>query len=150
MNFTLDAATLSLTLTLLNIVGMTLGLAKIQRDKNERFAQIELKTDTIWKIYVEEALSDAKKGGILKRSSPLRLDRGVAEAFGDLGEEIKDWYQKNGLRRITDNEVLLMIANRYSDALIRGICAQLNINLRTALVAALQLCKESDGEVIHA
>lgn len=142
MNVTFDASIIALILTVMNIIGASFALARIQRDKNERFAGLELKTNTMWKILVEETLSEAQRSGVLKRSSPLRVERKVAEAFGTLGSEIRDYYTKKDLSRLSDNEALLIIANRYADELLSSVCAKLNINLRTALVAALLLCKE--------
>jgi len=108
---------------------------------------LKLKTDTMWDVLMKGALVAAKRTGALVENSPLRLNPEVPKLFGELGDRMKAYYAKNGLRYLSDSEAVLLLARKFGDEIMARTGSEILPNFGAALIAALELCKEglSDG-----
>src|SRR5688572_14821797 len=141
-----DPATLSMALGVLNIVALVVAWLSMARGATARFARIDLKVETMWDILVRDALSDAQKQGLIRRKSPMTLSSEIARNFRSLAPRLRDFYLKNRLEKISENELILLIARNFAADLLEQVCAPANVNLRMALLAAIHLIKERPVE----
>lgn len=134
---TLDMAMLGLILGIINVLSVVwLGGVK--------YARLELKTDTMWNFIMAGAQVEARLKGVIHTNSPMRLNREVAQRFGELGRQMRKWYVENNLRRRSDSELSLLLVTKFGDSLVEQICLPLNLNMGAALMAAVQICREED------
>jgi hypothetical protein len=133
-----DAHSIGELARLLGIIVALVGLGKLFVD----FGALKLKTDTMWDVLMKGAIVAARRTGVLQENSPLRLNPEVPKLFGELGDRIKTYYAKNGLRHLSDSEVVLILARQFGEDIMALVGGDLLPNFGAALIAALQLCKE--------
>src|SRR5437899_2808721 len=73
-----------------------------------RVGRLELQVNTMWDFLVKGAMTEARQRGVLQTSSPEHLNPQVEAQFvkTGLGDEIKKFYDQNGMKRMKDNEVV--------------------------------------------
>ena len=138
----LTPATLSLALGVLNLLALLIGWMRLAQTAAARFARLELKTETMWNIVILDALAEATKQGMIRRKSPFSLNGQVARAFGELEPRMRSFYHEHRLEKVSDNEVILLLAREYADELLEEVCIPLGINLRMGLLAAVHMVRE--------
>jgi hypothetical protein len=145
---TLDLS-LPVVLNVLTIIGFVVGwimmASAARRRSNEnaaRYAKLELKTDTMWDLLIKEAVVEARRQGVLVKQSSEKLNVDIAAQFGDLGISLREFYNKHRLFEVTENELILILAQQFANELIEKVAVPLNLNLRQVLVAAAHLVKE--------
>jgi hypothetical protein len=109
-----------------------------------RLGRYELKVDTLWKYVVEAALVDSRQKGVLVSNSPVRVSAAVNGHFGSLGGKLKEYYKRNNLSNLSDNEIVWHLYLAFDQELIDKVCLPHDLNMGQALIAALHICK---GEI---
>lgn len=145
MSITITEGTIALILGLLNIIAMVFGAIKITTAGAARFAKLELKTDTMWDVFVKGARLEAQRAGVVQQQSALRLNPDLTPHFGPLRDKLLELYREAIQERLSDNEIVLIFAAKFSDELIeRLVVPNLVPNLGAALWGALQFCRETE------
>ena len=137
---------IALTALLVTIVGGFGAIARL-------LWRIELKVDTMWEWTLKANVVDAHRHGILIERSAVQLDTRLAAQFEQtgLGQEIRHYYDKNGLASLKESELTFMIARVFGEDLLTRICLPLqkvlHVTLGDALIAAVYLCREGVGSL---
>lgn len=130
---------LALVLALLNLGGLVYTLGW-------RIGRLQLKVDTLWDFMIQNARTDARARKVIQEESPVRLNGWVKEQFVrvELDRPLLTFYRLFGMQTCTDSEVVWLFYQKFRDPLIEKICLPLSVNLGSALIAAVQLCREGD------
>lgn len=144
----IDAAHVALLLVIINIIGALLNARKTYGDIEkqgraavERLAKMELMTQTMWDVLIKGAIVEARQRGAILTQSAAKLDDKIVIQFGEFGAQLRGFYATNNLQSLSDNEVMLILAREFGNELVERVCLPLGLNLATALVLAVHICK---------
>ncbi len=95
-----------------------ISLATAWVTSNRVLTQIQTKVDILWKVYVEDALSEARQAKMISRNSPLTINREVWEELprklrDDIRQSVYNWI------KLTKDpyDIALHVASEVSDDL---------------------------------
>ena len=133
----LDAATLSLIVSLLSILGIVY-LAGV------KIAKIEVKVDTIWSFVMRRAAGEAISLGLGVMNSPIVFTPSAIQLMDGLADELKGFYSRLG-RQITDAELALEIERRWGEKILKEVCIPMGMHLGACLLLAVAVAKKESS-----
>lgn len=100
------------------ILAGAISLATAWVTSNRVLTQIQTKVDILWKVYVEDALSEARQAKMISKNSPLTINREVWEELprklrDDIRQSVYTWI------KLTKDpyDIALHVASEVSDDL---------------------------------
>jgi hypothetical protein len=113
-----------------------------------KFAQMEVKVDTLWQFQLRRGEVEAVLHGYATKNSPISVDEErVAKAFpAELGQEIQRFFSRLG-RNLTRVEMAAEIERRFGDRIVDEVCIPQGISEGVCLILALHF---AGGQARHA
>lgn len=106
-----------------------------------KYAQLELKVNTLWDFLMRRSIASGVDNGVVTMNSPIKSTRSMDELLEPFAKDFAELYKNIGCH-LNERDLFIEFEKSFGDRIMREICIPYKIHQGAAIFAAIDVAKK--------